>query len=212
MCLKITTQKLLAAYVLGYFPMAENQDAKELSWHKPEWRSIIPLSHFKISKSLLQVIKKNIFEIKINTNFREVITQCANRNETWISEEIIDLYTSAFEKGHAMSVECYQNNELVGGLYGIKIHHAFFGESMFSKVSNASKVALVFLVDYLRKNNYRLLDTQYINEHTAQFGAMEIPVNIYEIILQDALAGFNIQKLYKGDWDKWEDYLEFNRI
>lgn len=186
----IPSNLLLAAYTTGYFPMADPEDNK-IYWYSPDPRAIIPLEDFKISRSLKQVIKKNIYVIKINTRFEDVINACADRKETWISDEIIGSYINLYKLGYAHSVESWYNDELVGGLYGVAVGSAFFGESMFSRMKNASKVALNALVNILKNNGYLLLDVQYITPHLRQFGAIEIPKENYLKILGNALKKAN---------------------
>ncbi len=186
----IPSNLLLAAYTTGYFPMADPEDNK-IYWYSPDPRAIIPLEDFKISRSLKQVIKKNIYVIKINTRFEDVINACAARKETWISDEIIGSYINLYKLGYAHSVESWYNDELVGGLYGVAVGSAFFGESMFSRMKNASKVALNALVNILKNNGYLLLDIQYITPHLRQFGAIEIPKENYLKILGNALKKAN---------------------
>lgn len=186
----ITWEFLLAAYANGYFPMADSKDSKTLHWMYPEKRGIIPLDKFHVPKSLAKFIKKSPFIITTNVVFPQVIHACAEltaeRKETWINESIIKLYCELWKYGFAHSVECWQESPhkgespvLVGGLYGVSIGGAFFGESMFSRVSNASKVALVHLVELLKNSGYQLLDTQFTNDHLTQFGIIEIPRDEY---------------------------------
>lgn len=182
--------EIIHAYTQGYFPMAHPEDNNEIYWHRPELRGIIPLEGFNAGKNLMRKYKKGVFELSINKDFDSVIRQCAKREETWISDEIIDLYKELNRRGIAVSFEAWQNNELAGGLYGITIGKAFFGESMFYKVTDASKIALVFLVETLKENNYKLLDIQYLNKHTQQFGGIEIPDQEYQVILRDAVSSF----------------------
>ena len=174
------------AYRHGYFPMADPETGV-ISWYSPDPRAIIPLDAFKISRSLKQVLARKVFDIKINTSFETVIGMCAERNETWISEEIKTAYNDLHFRGFAHSVESWQSGKLVGGLYGVSIGGAFFGESMFSTLPNASKVALVHLVERLRRQGFLLLDTQFMNEHLRQFGAIEIPRQEYLSLLANAL-------------------------
>lgn len=181
---------LLAAYSTGYFPMADPKDNK-IYWYSPNPRAIIPLDEFKISRSLKQVIKKRIFEIKVDNAFREVIEACADRKETWISQEIIVSYMNLFKLGYAHSVETWYENKLVGGLYGVALGSAFFGESMFSRMKDASKVALVALVDILKNRKFLLLDTQYITPHLRRFGAVEITRDEYIEKLKEAILKSN---------------------
>ena len=178
---------LLMAYRHGYFPMADSRTGV-ISWYAPDPRAIIPLDTFKISRSLRQIVGREFFEIRIDTAFEQVIRSCAEREETWISGEIMIAYIGLHAQGHAHSVESWHKDVLVGGLYGVAIGGAFFGESMFSRMLNASKVALVHLVEKLRSQGFRLLDTQFMNDHVRQFGAIEIPRATYLTILANALA------------------------
>ncbi|HYF02458.1 MAG TPA: leucyl/phenylalanyl-tRNA--protein transferase [Patescibacteria group bacterium] len=180
----LTPELLLAAYSQGYFPMAEDDD---VYWHWPDPRGIIPLDGAKISRSLRQVLKKGIFTTTIDSCFKTVMERCAARQSTWISDEFIHSYTQLHERGNAHSVETWHNGELVGGLYGVAIGGAFFGESMFSTMSDASKVAFARLVEILKNGGFILLDTQYINPHTESLGAIEIPGFMYASTLQKAL-------------------------
>jgi leucyl/phenylalanyl-tRNA--protein transferase len=177
---------VVMAYCNGYFPMADPQ-TYAVSWYSPNPRAIIPLDNFKVPRSLKQRIRKRVFEIRIDTSFEEVIRRCSERDETWISEDIIRVYSVLHKRGLAHSVESWRGDALAGGLYGVAINGAFFGESMFSKQSDASKIALVHLVDYLNTRRFRLLDTQYINEHISQFGAVEISRSSYLSLLSEAL-------------------------
>jgi leucyl/phenylalanyl-tRNA---protein transferase len=169
----IPVDLLLTAYSTGYFPMADSLYGK-IHWYSPDPRAVLPLDSFKISRSLKQTIKKNIFDISLNTAFESVIRNCANRNETWISEEIVQSYLELNKLGYAHSVECWHNNKLEGGLYGVALGGAFFGESMFSLMKDASKVALAALVERLNQNGFMLLDTQYTTPHLIKFGAIEL--------------------------------------
>jgi leucyl/phenylalanyl-tRNA--protein transferase len=157
----IPADLLLTAYSAGYFPMADSVHG-EIHWYSPDPRAILPLDSFKVARSLKQTVRKNIFDIRFNTSFEKVIRNCSNRNETWISEEIVQSYLELHKLGYAHSVESWFNNEIVGGLYGVTLGGAFFGESMFSLMKDASKVALVALVERLNQNGFILLDTQYI--------------------------------------------------
>ena len=180
---------LLNAYASGYFPMADNHNTLEIHWFYPEQRGIIPLETFHVPQSLAKFIRKNPFEITTDTVFPEVIQSCAEREDgTWINDTILKLYCQLHEKGFAHSVECWRNGKLAGGLYGVALGGAFFGESMFSRETNASKAALVHLVQLLKSNGYHLLDTQYVNDHLKQFGVIEIPRDDYLQRLKEALA------------------------
>ena len=183
---KLDADFVLMAYCHGYFPMADPHTGG-ISWYSPDPRAIIPLDDFKISRSLRQAVRKKIFDIRIDTAFEHVIRLCAEREETWISDEIISVYTQLHRRGFAHSVESWQGRKLVGGLYGVAIGGAFFGESMFSRMTNASKVALVYLADRLKQRKFRLLDTQFMNEHVRQFGAYEISRSSYLNLLAEAL-------------------------
>lgn len=189
--MEITPEVLLKAYACGIFPMAESVDDPGLFWVEPELRGNLPLNDFHIPKRLARTIRQGVFEVTFNRAFDEVISACAaatnERQETWINKRIVDLYTALHEMGHCHSVECWQNNKLVGGLYGISLGGAFFGESMFSRARDASKVALVHLVKRLKRQGFQLLDTQFNTEHLSQFGTIEIPKAEYEKLLDAAL-------------------------
>jgi len=190
---EITAELLLHAYAQGVFPMAENAEADEIYWVDPDMRGIIPLDHFHIPKKLIRKIRQEPFTVKIDTAFSQVMQACAavsdkkDRDNTWINPEIVKLYTELFEMGYAHSVECWLGDELVGGLYGVSIGGAFCGESMFHTVTDASKIALVYLVARLRLCGYKLLDTQFVTEHLSKFGAIEIPRKTYKNLLENAL-------------------------
>jgi leucyl/phenylalanyl-tRNA---protein transferase len=185
----LTPEILLQAYMHGSFPMAHPDENNDIYWHTPIMRGIIPLDeNFKVPHNLGRLYRQGKFDLLINKNFASVIEMCAlNRDETWISDEIMDAYIWLHEAGYAHSFETWQNGELVGGLYGVCIGKAFFGESMFFRVRDASKIALLFLVEYLRKKNFLLLDTQYLNPHLLQFGAFEIPHEKYLVKLNEAI-------------------------
>lgn len=174
----------------GIFPMADTDGT--LYWYSPDPRAIIPIETYKSSKSLRPIINKNIFEIRIDTDFEGVMRGCSmprrDSDETWISEEIIEAYTDLYKMGMAHSVEAYLDSKLVGGLYGVAIGAAFFGESMFHLEPNASKVAFHYLIETLRKQNFQLLDTQFINDNVARFGAIEIPKGQYLNLLKKAIS------------------------
>lgn len=181
----ISPSVLLGAYSIGYFPMADSDNS--ISWYSPDPRTIIPLDGYNIPRSTKQIIRKNIFRIEINTCFESVIRGCAGRKETWINGEIIESYLELHRLGYAHSVESYDADGLAGGLYGVALGSAFFGESMFSRRSGASKVALAFLIEHLVKQDFILLDTQYITPHLKMFGATEIPRGKYIQMLGEAL-------------------------
>ena len=188
---RLTPEILLRAYRAGIFPMAESADDPELFWVEPKLRGILPLDEFHLSRRLRRVMRQGRFDIRIDSDFAATMAGCAEASEkrpnTWINDEIIRLYTALFARGAAHSVEAWQGEALVGGLYGISIDGAFFGESMFSRVSDASKVALVHLVALLRQGGYRLLDLQFLTPHLAQFGAVEVPRAQYQRLLAEAL-------------------------
>jgi leucyl/phenylalanyl-tRNA---protein transferase len=184
---ELTADLLLQAYAAGFFPMAENRSGP-ISWFSPDPRAIIPLDGFKVSRSLRQVVQKRAYEVRFDTAFLEVMRSCASREETWISEEIIAAYGHLFTIGKAHSVETWKDGLLIGGLYGVAMGAAFFGESMFSKSRDASKVALWHLISTLRKGGFQLLDTQYLTPHLASLGACEVSRDEYIGLLQRALS------------------------
>jgi leucyl/phenylalanyl-tRNA---protein transferase len=183
---------LLRAYRLGLFPMAESRRSRALHWLDPEARGVLPLDGFHIPRSLMKTVRSDRFEVTADVNFAATIAGCAaarlNRPETWINAEIERLFTELFTLGFAHSIETWENGRLVGGLYGAALGGAFFGESMFSTATDASKVALVHLVARLRLGGYVLLDTQFITTHLARFGAVEIPRATYHAQLSDAVG------------------------
>lgn len=179
---------ILNAYARGIFPMAESREDDGLFWLDPDVRGVIPLGEFHISKSLRKVILRAPYQIKIDTDFAGVITGCADRDETWINRPIFDIYMELFDAGHAHSVEVWDKDELVGGCYGVTLKAAFFGESMFSRRENASKIALAYLVSRLNAGGFKLLDTQFSTPHLATMGGIEIPRASYQQALRDALA------------------------
>ncbi len=189
---RITPRLLLAAYAAGVFPMAESADDPELFWVDPHRRGILPLDAFHAPHRLRRVLRQGRFEIRCDRDFEAVIRSCAEaaekRPNTWINDEILRLYGALFIAGAAHSVECRRAGMLVGGLYGVSIGGAFFGESMFSRETDASKVALVHLVARLRLGGYRLLDIQFLTPHLARFGAIEISRRRYRRMLASALA------------------------
>ena len=179
---------IIRGYKEGIFPMSESSDDPFIFWVSPEKRGIIEVDEFIVPKSLKKFIRKKKYSVKVNTNFSKVIKLCAKitkkREETWINNQIIENYIKLHKEGFASSFECYYNDELVGGLYGVKIGRIFFGESMFSLKDNASKVALVHLVAYLKQGQFKFIDTQFITSHLRQFGAKEVPKNKYINILK----------------------------
>ena len=195
--MRLTPAILLQAYAAGVFPMAESADDPELFWVDPRHRGVFPLDAFHVPRRLRRVLRRGDIAVRCDTAFEAVMRGCAEAGETrpttWINDEIVQLYTALFERGAAHSVECWlvgdghPDGELVGGLYGVSLGAAFFGESMFSRVTDASKVALVHLVARLRLGGYRLLDTQFLTPHLAQFGCIEISRARYHRLLADAL-------------------------
>ena len=191
MALRLTPEILIQAYAAGIFPMAETADDPELFWVDPTRRGILPLDAFHVPRRLARLVRQDRFEVRCDTAFEAAMRGCAESNEkrpnTWINDEILRLYRGLFARGAAHSIECWLEGELVGGLYGVSLGAAFFGESMFSRVTDASKVALVHLAARLRLGGYRLLDTQFLTAHLAQFGGIEISRARYHRLLTDAL-------------------------
>ncbi len=184
---RIPPHVLLGAYSEGVFPMSEDG---EILWFSPRKRGLIPLDErFHIPHGLKRVLRKQPFEVRWNSAFREVIEACGERKETWIDEAIIESYVQLYEEGFAHSVECWDADGLQGGLYGVSLGRAFFGESMFSRKTDASKIALVHLVEWLREERYLVLDTQWMTDHLRQFGGEEISREEYVMILHEALEG-----------------------
>lgn len=179
---------LLHAYAHGVFPMAANRDTPDLHWIDPDLRGIIPLDGFHISRSLGRQLRKGDVDIRIDTAFDQVVMACAERPETWINAPLLALYQRLHHRGVAHSLEVWQDGALVGGVFGIALGGAFFGESMFSRVPNASKVALAYLVDRLRQGGFTLFDTQFLTPHLASLGGVEIPRADYRARLAAALA------------------------
>jgi leucyl/phenylalanyl-tRNA---protein transferase len=179
---------LLAAYASGWFPMA--LDAGEIRWYSPDPRGILPLERFRVSRRLSRLVRQGRFEIRVDHDFTAVINACADRPDddgSWIDEEIVQSYCALHRHGFAHSVETWQGGALVGGLYGVALGGAFFGESMFHRVTDASKVALTALVERLRLGGFVLLDTQWVTDHLARFGAIEIPRQRYLALLESAM-------------------------
>lgn len=190
---EITPDLLLRAYASGLFPMADSADDPDLFWVEPELRGVLPLDAFHISKRLARTVRQQPFEIRINSAFDQVVAACAesveNRPSTWINSTISELYSELHRLNHAHCVEAWRDGKLVGGLYGVSLRRAFFGESMFSRATDASKVCLVHLVDRLRTRGFVLLDTQFTTEHLKRFGAIDVPRDDYADMLADALEG-----------------------
>ena len=189
---EITPQVLLRAYACGIFPMAESADDPTLFWVEPEMRGIIPLDGFRVATRLARTVRSDAFTVTVDKAFKAVVAGCAapqvGRNDTWINQRIRDLYVGLHDIGHAHSVEAWQDGDLVGGLYGVHLGGAFFGEGLFHRARDASKVALVHLVARLIAGGFRLLDTQYVTEHLRSFGALEISRRRYGQLLEKAVA------------------------
>ena len=190
---EITPEVLLRAYACGIFPMAESADDPTLFWVEPEMRGVIPLHGFRIPSRLARTVRSDSFVVTVDTAFKAVIAGCAapqeGREDTWINKRIRDLYVGLHELGHAHSVEVWSDDDLAGGLYGVNLGRAFFGESMFHRSRDASKVALVHLVARLIAGGFELLDTQYVTEHLRSFGAVEVPRRHYTALLDKAIRG-----------------------
>jgi leucyl/phenylalanyl-tRNA---protein transferase len=189
---EITPDLLLQAYRCGIFPMAETADDPALHWYEPKRRGILPLDGFHISRSLSKTVRSDHFEVVADRDFDAVIAACAEtvpgRENTWINATIRSLYRDLFDRQHCHTIEAYVNNVLAGGLYGVAIGGVFFGESMFHRETDASKVALVHLVARLKRGGYRLLDAQFVTDHLSTFGAIDIDKSLYHVLLAQALA------------------------
>ena len=186
---ELTPELLLHGYSVGIFPMAESRTDPEIFWVDPRLRGIMPLNGFHMSRSLARAMRKTTFQVRIDTAFADVVDACADRSETWINSEITALYHALHRSGHAHSLEIWDDNALVGGVYGVTLGRAFFGESMFSRRTNASKMALAALVDRLREAGFILFDTQFLTEHLASLGAVEITRRLYHSRLAEATKG-----------------------
>ncbi|RMH63176.1 MAG: leucyl/phenylalanyl-tRNA--protein transferase [Bacteroidetes bacterium] len=187
MVIDLTPERLLHAYANGLFPMADPDEEDAVYWFAPDPRGILPLDAFHVPRSVARLVRQERFEVTADEAFGAVIRACADREETWLSAELIAAYERLHDLGHAHSIECWHGGELAGGLYGVALGGAFFGESMFHRVRDASKVALVHLVQRLRRGGFVLLDTQYRTEHLARFGGIEIPREDYLRRLWQAL-------------------------
>jgi leucyl/phenylalanyl-tRNA--protein transferase len=198
--IEITPEILLKAYAAGIFPMAEDAEDPSLFWVEPRERGIIPLDRFHVSKRLARTVRSDHFQVKVDRDYDAVVAGCAapgtDREKTWISGRIRDLYGELFDAGYCHTVEVYQEGRLVGGLYGVRLKGAFFGESMFHTERDASKVALVHLVARLRRGGFSLLDTQFVTSHLAQFGAIEVPRQRYKQMLRAAMD-------HDAEWHAW---------
>jgi leucyl/phenylalanyl-tRNA--protein transferase len=203
--LELTPDLLLRAYAVGLFPMAESRRAHSVFWVEPRLRGLLPIDNFHVPHRLRKTVRRGIFTVRCDTAFEAVMRACAEPRpghpETWINEPIIEAYTALHRRGFAHSVECWQGEQLAGGLYGVALGGAFFGESMFSRVRDASKVALVHLVARLRRGGYVLLDVQFVTEHLARFGVEEVPARTYRRKLEAALAA---EAYFYGDLSEGE--------
>jgi len=190
---RIPVDLLLRAYATGVFPMAENADDPEVFWVQPELRGIIPLDDFHVPRSLAKTIRRGTYEIRLDHDFAGVVAGCAasreGRPSTWINAPIREAYAELYARGHCHTVEAWRDGELVGGLYGVTLGRAFFGESMFSYERDASKVCLVHLVEHLKRRGFVLLDTQFTTDHLVRFGAIDVQRRKYELMLAEALRG-----------------------
>jgi leucyl/phenylalanyl-tRNA--protein transferase len=201
---ELTADILLRAYSIGVFPMAESRDAKELFWVEPHERGIFPLDGVLVSRSLAKTVRSDRYRISADHAFEAVVRACAEREKTWINDEIVRLYCELFAAGHAHSLEAYdEGDRLVGGLYGVSLRGAFFGESMFHRARDASKVALIHLFARLRTGGFRLLDAQFSTEHLASLGAVEISREAFRLRLADALEN-------DADFGAWPAAVEMS--
>ena len=185
--IELTPELILQAYANGVFPMGEGRDDDRIYWVAPDMRGILPLDGFHISRSLARVIRKETYHVTFDRAFDAVMMGCADREETWINDTIVELYSALFDLGFAHSVEVWEGQKLVGGSYGIALGTAYFGESMFSRASNASKVALAFQTTALRRSGFTLFDTQFLTPHLQSLGGIEIPQRKYRDLLNAAL-------------------------
>ena len=187
----LSPELILKAYACGVFPMAERKNDPSVFWVDPDFRGVIPLDEFHLPRRLARTVRSGKFQISVDHSFDRVIRKCAERTprraESWINDGIVEVYNELHRSGNAHSVECWAGKELVGGLYGVSLGAAFFGESMFNRQRDASKVALVHLVERLRAGGYTLLDTQFVTEHLTGFGAIEVPRGTYLEQLRTAL-------------------------
>ena len=188
MTTNLDPELLLRAYSIGVFPMSDSRDARDVFWVEPKRRAILPLDGFHLSRSLRKTIRSGRFVVTRDQAFTDVVQYCAEREETWINAQIETSYRQLHQLGHAHSIECWEGGELVGGLYGVKLGAAFFGESMFSLRTDASKVALAWLVARLRVGGFTLLDCQFMTDHLRSLGAVEVRQDDYVVMLSAALG------------------------
>ncbi len=203
----LTAELLLHGYAAGIFPMAEDRDNPEVFWVDPKLRGIMPLEGFHISRSLARRMRRRVYQATLNQDFAGVVTACADRDVTWINDTIFDLYLQLHDNGFAHSLELWDGPDLIGGVYGVTLGAAFFGESMFSRATDASKIALAFLVDHLRTTGFTLFDTQFITPHLTTLGAIEIPRGNYHKKLAKAL-NTKADFLGKADMPPVQDVLQ----
>lgn len=208
MQLSLTPEMLLQAYRLGVFPMAEDREAEALFWCDPVARGIVPLDGLRLSRSLRRKLRKAPFRLSLNENFAGVLDGCADRPSTWINAEIAALFTALHDQGHAHSIEVWEGRELVGGLYGLALGGVFCGESMFSRRTDASKIALATLVTHLRACGFVLFDTQYLTDHLASLGGVEIPRATYRACLTEALG--RDADIHRHDLPSGQDVVQLN--
>lgn len=205
----ISTDELIKAYMLGYFPMARSRDEESVVWVLPDERGVIPLSSARSPRRLMRVLKADPFDVRINTAFSAVIDACAQqtkaRPDTWINDAIIEAYTELHYQGVAHSVECWRDGALVGGLYGVVLGAAFCGESMFSRETDASKIAMLHLIARLKIGGFQFIDAQFHNEHLTQFGLVEMPNEEYQQLLASALTN-------RADFFAAPDQLSTTRV
>tara|TARA_R110002126_G_scaffold11148_4_gene50601 strand:+ start:187 stop:819 length:633 start_codon:yes stop_codon:yes gene_type:complete len=187
--MNLTPEILLHGYSIGVFPMAEHRDDPDIFWVDPRKRGVMPLDGFHMSRSLARAMRRSDWRVEINVDFLGTVDACADRAETWINAEIRSLYNALFQMGHAHSFELYEGEELVGGVYGVTLGTAFFGESMFSRRTNASKMALGACVDHLQRCGFTLFDTQFLTDHLASLGGIEVSRADYHKMLEKALTG-----------------------
>ena len=205
----ISTDELIKAYMLGYFPMARSRDEESVVWVLPDERGVIPLSSARSPRRLMRVLKADPFDVRINTAFSAVIDACAQqtkaRPDTWINDAIIEAYTELHYQGVAHSIECWRDGALVGGLYGVVLGAAFCGESMFSRETDASKIAMLHLIARLKIGGFQFIDAQFHNEHLTQFGLVEMPNEEYQQLLASALTN-------RADFFAAPDQLSTTRV
>ena len=207
----LESRTLLAGYAAGVFPMAESRDAADVFWVEPNVRAILPLNGFRLTRSLRKTIRGGRFRVTRDTAFGDVLRACADREETWINPTIELGYTRLHQAGHAQSIECWDGDALAGGLYGVQLGGAFFGESMFSRRPDASKVALAWLVARLRVGGYRLLDCQFMTPHLASLGAVNVSRDEYQVLLGEAVAiGLDVPA--PSSADARPDYVALDRL